>query len=142
LNCTKYSVFGYNMMLEDKLQGTITPMDESSVFVINARRTDSTNRFVLRFAENLTTNTTKMNNKAVQITSYDGNMMISLVGIVANVANIEVYSSTGAKVQIIENQSLNSGTTIVPLDKTLASGVYVVKFSIGDDYYTGKVVIK
>lgn len=142
LNCSKYSVLGYSMLLEDKLTNMISPIYESSVTVVAAKRTDSTNRFVLRFIENITTSTNASNTRNIQIATFDNSLVLSVDGVVATDVTIEVYAASGAKVQVLTNQTIESGVKIIPLNEILSSGVYIIKFNIGNDYYAGKVVIK
>lgn len=132
---------GYKILLEDKLNNTFMPVDTSLTYTIAAKAADNTDRFVLRFIANITTPVSTASSKNIDLGTYENNLMLSVNGITAEGITMEVHSSAGSLVQTIPDQSITPGIKMIPLDD-LPSGVYLVKFTINDTPYTGKVVIK
>lgn len=141
IECSEYSIPGYSMILEDKQTQTYTLMDNSTVYTINANKTDSTNRFVLRFVAGLTTGVVSGSSSALKISTYDNQMMLNTVGIQTSNAKIDIYDASGLHAMHLENQSIAPGIQTLSLPGLL-SGVYIVKIDVAGTTYVGKVVLK
>ena len=142
IHCSEFvNQTGYKLLLEDKSANTFMPVDTSLTYVITAKATDNADRFVLRYIANLSTDILSDSYKGIDLSTYDNNLMLLVKAITADGVNMEVYNAAGSLVQLLPNQSVTPGVKMIPLEG-LASGVYLVKFTIGDVPYTGKVVIK
>jgi hypothetical protein len=142
LHCNEFAnLAGYTVLLEDKLNNTFATVDTALVYVIAAKTTDNTDRFVLRFRTNLTTSVSLGSSKSIMLSTYDNNLMLTSSGVTADAVEMKVYDAAGKLVQIISNQSIEPGVKIIPLDK-LTSGIYLISFSVDGAPYTGKVILK
>ena len=142
IRCSEFNnQTGYKLLLEDKLANTFVAVDTTLTYVVSAKATDNADRFVLRYIANITTAVLSDSYKGIDLSTYDNNLMLLVKAITADGINMEVYNAAGGLVQVLYNQSITPGIKIIPLED-ISSGVYLVKFTVGDVPYTGKVVVK
>ena len=132
---------GFKILLEDKLNNVILPVDTALVYTISAKTTDNVNRFVLRFRTDLTTSISLGATKSILLSTYDNDLMVTSSDVTADGVEMKVYDASGKVVQILANQNIVPGFKIIPLEK-LSAGVYLVSFILDGVSHTGKVVLK
>ena len=99
---------------------------------------DNSDRFELHLRTAITTDVyTAQADRGMKINSTSKGFVIQTGKYAATDAYIEIMDMTGKTVQVLTQNSLNNGTTFIPLD--LADGAYLVKVSIADEDFSGMI---
>tara|TARA_B110000902_G_scaffold175613_1_gene199344 strand:+ start:5387 stop:6796 length:1410 start_codon:yes stop_codon:yes gene_type:complete len=131
---------GFFVFLEDKLNNTVTRLDESNTsYKITLSETiDTTGRFFLHTKSSgvLSTEDVDLQNINVYKTS---NASLLIIGLTEGNANITLFSILGK--QVLNTHFLSKSTNEIDLPK-LATGVYFVKLQHEKGSITKKIIIE
>jgi len=143
IRCSQYNVPGYQLLLEDNVTHTLTPVDTSLRLSINALASDNTDRFTLRLASvAITTPILQSINagKGLKIYTSPNGFIVNTDNLNAGIATIQILDAAGRQLRILNDITLQPGNNFYSLDD-LASGVYLVRINTSSGTYVQQVSV-
>jgi hypothetical protein len=123
-------ISGYNLMIEDLLEGTLTPISEEQSFTFDYEAGSSKDRFCLHFLDITSVETASALNYIVL--GETNNIHVKTFG---QSAQIEVYDING---RLLSSTTINGNELFIPVKET---GLYIVKICSSEKTEIRKVVV-
>lgn len=131
----------YDIILEDRLLNKNYDLRANPEYTFQANPTDTTGRFLIHFGKfYITLAVQKQHKSNVSIYGNEHTVYFDFANVSSNDGFVGVYNILGEPVSEVKNADISSGKYNLELPGQ--SGIFLVKVSIGEEVFTGKVFLK